>query len=50
MINLRKIYKVGASTMKIAVVTDSMAYLPQETVEKYNIKVVPIPFIIDGIN
>ena len=48
MINLRKIYKVGASTMKIAVVTDSTAYLPQETVEKYNIKVVPIPFIIDG--
>ena len=34
--------------MKIAVVTDSTAYLPQETVEKYNIKVVPIPFIIDG--
>ncbi|MCP0886134.1 DegV family protein [Ligilactobacillus sp. WILCCON 0076] len=34
--------------MKIAVVTDSTAYLPQETVKKYGIRVVPIPFIIDG--
>lgn len=34
--------------MKIAVVTDSTAYLPQETVKKYGIRVVPIPFIIGG--
>lgn len=33
--------------MKIAVVTDSTAYLNKEQVEKYNIRVVPIPFIID---
>lgn len=34
--------------MKLAVVTDSTAYLTKEQVEKYNIHVVPIPFIIDG--
>ncbi|SEM48407.1 EDD domain protein, DegV family [Ligilactobacillus sp. WC1T17] len=33
--------------MKIAVVTDSTAYLTKEQVEKYNIRVVPIPFVID---
>lgn len=34
--------------MKIAVVTDSSSYLPAELVEKYQIKVVPIPFILEG--
>ncbi|UDM32714.1 DegV family protein [Lentilactobacillus laojiaonis] len=34
--------------MKIAVVTDSTAYLDESEVEKYGIKVVPIPVIIDG--
>lgn len=33
---------------KIAVVTDSTAYLPAETVEKYNIHVIPLSVIIDG--
>ncbi len=34
--------------MKIAVVTDSTAYLTKEEQEKYNIHVVPIPLTIDG--
>ena len=34
--------------MKTAVVTDSTANLNQETIDKYGIKVVPIPYIIDG--
>ncbi|WP_125605973.1 DegV family protein [Lapidilactobacillus bayanensis] len=34
--------------MKIAIVTDSSAYLPAEEVTKYQIKVVPIPVIIDN--
>lgn len=34
--------------MKIAVVTDSTSYLPQEIINKFNIKIVPIPVIIDG--
>ncbi|MCY9806862.1 DegV family protein [Lentilactobacillus senioris] len=34
--------------MKIAVVTDSTAYLTKQEAEQYNIKVVPIPVIIDG--
>lgn len=34
--------------MKIAVVTDSTAYLSQAEVEENNIHVVPIPFIVDG--
>ena len=34
--------------MKTAVVTDSTANLDQETIDKYGIKVVPIPYIIDG--
>ncbi|KRN88835.1 DegV family protein [Ligilactobacillus ceti] len=34
--------------MKIAVVTDSTAYLTQEQAEKYNIHVVPMPFVLDG--
>ncbi|NYA59535.1 DegV family protein, partial [Lactobacillus salivarius] len=34
--------------MKIAVVTDSTAYLEPEVAEQYGIKVVPIPFIIDN--
>lgn len=34
--------------MKIAVVTDSTAYLTTQESEQYNIKVVPIPVIIDG--
>lgn len=34
--------------MKIAVVTDSTAYLSKEEVAANNIKVVPIPVIIDG--
>ncbi|KRM93855.1 EDD domain protein, DegV family [Lentilactobacillus senioris DSM 24302 = JCM 17472] len=34
--------------MKIAVVTDSTAYLTTQEAEQYNIKVVPIPVIIDG--
>lgn len=33
---------------KIAVVTDSTAYLPTETVNKYNIHVIPLSVIIDG--
>ena len=33
--------------MKTAVVTDSTAKLDQEIVDKYGIKVVSIPFIID---
>lgn len=35
--------------MKLAVVTDSTAYLSQEEIDKYDIKVVPIPVIIDGV-
>lgn len=34
--------------MKIAVVTDSTAYLPQETIERYQIRVMPIIITIDG--
>lgn len=34
--------------MKIAIVTDSTAYLTKEETDKYNITVVPIPVIIDG--
>ncbi|GEK27732.1 DegV family protein [Furfurilactobacillus siliginis] len=34
--------------MKIAVVTDSTAYLSQAEVEENKIHVVPIPFIVDG--
>lgn len=34
--------------MKTAVVTDSTANLDQETIDKYGIKVVSIPYIIDG--
>ena len=34
--------------MKIAVVTDSTAYLSEEEVKANNIFVVPIPLIIDG--
>ena len=34
--------------MKTAVVTDSTANLDQEMIDKYGIKVVPIPYIIDG--
>ena len=34
--------------MKTAVITDSTANLDQETIDKYGIKVVPIPYIIDG--
>lgn len=33
--------------MKIAIVTDSTAYLPQEIVERYNITVVPIEVVFD---
>lgn len=35
--------------MKLAVVTDSTAYLSQEEIDKYDIKVVSIPVIIDGV-
>lgn len=34
--------------MKIAIVTDSTSYLPKKLIDRYNIKVVPIPVIIDG--
>lgn len=34
--------------MKIAVVTDSTAYLPQQLIDENNITVVPIPFVLDG--
>ncbi|GHN57676.1 hypothetical protein ME804_17160 [Lactobacillus delbrueckii] len=34
--------------MKIAVLTDSSAYLSKEQQEKYHIDVVPIPLIWDG--
>ena len=33
--------------MKIAVVTDSTSYLPEELIQKYDIRVVPIPFNIN---
>lgn len=33
--------------MKIAVVTDSTSYLPEELIQKYDIRVVPIPFILN---
>lgn len=33
---------------KIAVVVDSTAYLPQEAIRKYDIRVVPLSVIIDG--
>lgn len=33
--------------MKIAIVTDSTSYLPQETVDKYNITVVPIEVVFN---
>lgn len=35
--------------MKLAVVTDSTAYLSQEEIDKYDIKVVSMPVIIDGV-
>lgn len=34
--------------MKIAIVTDSTAYLPQEIVDRYNITVVPIEVVFDS--
>ncbi len=34
--------------MKIAVVTDSTAYLTKQQVEENDIKVIPIPVIIDN--
>lgn len=34
--------------MKIAVVTDSTAYLPQQLIDENNITVVPIPVVLDG--
>ncbi|PIO83408.1 fatty acid-binding protein DegV [Loigolactobacillus backii] len=34
--------------MRIAVVTDSTAYLPQQLIKENNITVVPIPVILDG--
>ena len=34
--------------MKIAIVTDSTSYLPQEIVDKYNITVVPIEVVFDN--
>lgn len=34
--------------MKIAVVTDSTAYLPQQLIDQYHITVVPIPVVLDG--
>lgn len=34
--------------MRTAVVTDSTANLDQETINKYGIEVVPVPYIIDG--
>ena len=36
--------------MKIAIVTDSSAYLSQAEVDALDIKVVPIPVIIDGVS
>lgn len=33
--------------MKIAIVTDSTSYLPQEIVDKYNITVVPIEVVFN---
>ncbi|EUJ27930.1 hypothetical protein MFLO_12888 [Listeria floridensis FSL S10-1187] len=35
---------------KIAVVADSTAYLPQNLVEKYQIRIVPLSVIIDGVS
>ncbi len=40
--------KVGGVYMKIAVVTDSTAYLSPAQVKDNNIKIVPIPVILDG--
>src|SRR5699024_9290377 len=34
--------------MKIAIVTDSTSYLPQDIVDKYNITVVPIEVVFDS--
>ena len=34
--------------MKIAVVTDSTAYLSPEQIKENDIHIVPIPFIVDG--
>lgn len=34
--------------MKIAVVTDSTAYLSEEQIKENDIRVIPIPFILDG--
>lgn len=34
--------------MKIAVVTDSSSYLSKEEAEKYQIRVISVPVIIDG--
>lgn len=39
--------KVGVGFMKIAVVTDSTAYLTDKQINDYNIHVVPMPVIID---
>ena len=33
---------------KIRIVTDSTADLPEEIINKYKIKVIPLSFIIDG--
>ncbi|EMG28312.1 hypothetical protein X560_1556 [Listeria fleischmannii 1991] len=38
------------SKEKIAVVTDSTAYIPAELIEKYQIHVVPLSVIIDGVS
>ncbi len=37
------------SKEKIAIVTDSTAYIPEELLEKYQIHVVPLSVIIDGV-
>ncbi|WP_088838997.1 MULTISPECIES: DegV family protein [unclassified Listeria] len=37
------------SKEKIAIVTDSTAYIPAELIEKYQIHVVPLSVIIDGV-
>lgn len=48
MIRFAIIIKVGVIYMKIAVVTDSTAYLSQEQIKENDIHIIPIPFIIDG--
>lgn len=47
-LDVRKCKEVGAHLMKIAVVTDSTAYLSQKQVAENEIYVIPIPVIIDG--